>query len=231
MVLQKIKEGVALHKRFLQSERRFENAHWWESLAVFQTNWDISARDIAAMYDASLQNSESHRLWFAESHEPKRMMLRLMAMQPHFAEDMFRDLFNENRSVEGRADRFMFHCDELLAAFREANPASVENSHYHGLEMVSLYLAFHYPEHYALFDFDAFTHTLRYLEAKDVPQVPDFARFVKSSKILFKFLSEDAELQKLHLARLDPKRHYMPPSMLIVSEFCALVARARPILG
>lgn len=221
MVLNKIKYYIDIFKQQLKRTANLPLAPEWASQHIFQLNWDTEARDFGKMYDQSLQNSQSRRLWSAEQHEPKRVMQVFIATQPYFVADMFRDLFDENKAIDRRADRFLFHCDELLADYQEANAhqPKVMNSHYHNLSVVSLYLAFRFPEKYALYDFAMFQKAMSLLEAKDVPVVDDFGRFVKSSKILFKLLIQDEDLMKLHRARLDAKQHYENASLLLVSDF------------
>ena len=47
-----------------------ENENWlylWESQRIFQEHWDLEATDLATMYDASLNNSKTRRLWTREA--------------------------------------------------------------------------------------------------------------------------------------------------------------------
>lgn len=193
----------------------------WESLKVFQENWDINATDLAEMYDRSLQNSETKRLWKSTNYEPKRVMLKFIEMQPDFVRFMFKDLFNEEKEIVGRVDRFVFHCDELLREYKELNPRSIENNHYHddGYQIVSLYLAFRYPESYTLYNFDRFQSLLDILGVKDIPQSSDFARFCKVIRTLSKLMSKEDEIFDFHQKRLNPDKHFTGTSLLIVEDF------------
>lgn len=147
MNLQKLNSAVQQYKAFLKSEPQHDPYWKWESLRIFSENWDIEALDFRSMYDRSLQNSRTRRLWKRENYEPKDMMLKFIHLNSEFVRYMFQDLFNENKEVDGRVDRFVFHCDELLREYKETHPLSIENSHFHddNYQMVSLYLAFRYP--------------------------------------------------------------------------------------
>ncbi len=231
MRMQNIQEGMAGFRRWLQSPDAREPLHRWETLRIFQENWDLEAPDFAAMYDRSLDNPRTRRLWKADNYDPKGMMLRFIALEPEFVRTMFRDLFNEARDIEGRLDRFRYHCDELLAAWRERNPLAPQNRHFHDDDhrMASLYLALRYPERYAPHDFPTFTAALKALQARNVSPVPDMERFFKVMRTLHTLLAKDPEIMRLHRARLQEGVHYPGNSLLLAEEFCRFVAhRARP---
>src|SRR5690606_6359721 len=106
------------------------------------------------MYDQSLQNSQSRRLWVGENFFPKEMMLKFTGLQKEYVRLAFRDLFNESKDISGRMDRFIFYCDELLGEYKSVNPKSIENRHFHdeNYHMISLYLAFEFTENYTFYD-------------------------------------------------------------------------------
>ncbi|RMG88462.1 MAG: hypothetical protein D6714_00655 [Bacteroidetes bacterium] len=235
MKLQALQTAFQAYKHYLRKQagnrphrRPPAGLYKWESLKIFQENWDLDAPDLAEMYDRSLQNAETRRLWKRENFEPKDMMLKFIRLQPDFVRYMFTDLFNEEKDIVGRVDRFVFHCDELLREYKEQNPRSVENNHFHNddYQMVSLYLAFRYPDQYTLYDFDHFRALLTFLEAPNVPKTGDFGRFCKVMRTIYKLMSKDEALMDLHRARLDPARHYSGETLLIVEDFYRfLVAR------
>ena len=155
------------------------------------------------------------------------MMLAFIDRQEDFVRSMFRDLFDEDKSLEGRTSRFVFYCDELLTEYKTANPLSVENNHYHDDDfgMVSLYLAFRYPNRYTLYDPGGFRELLIKLGSQDIPPGNDIERFAKLMRTLFKFLNRDPELDKLHRNRLDAQWHYTGESLLLVYDFYQFVKR------
>ncbi|MCC6724696.1 MAG: hypothetical protein IT258_09310, partial [Saprospiraceae bacterium] len=142
MNLQKLNDTIAEYANFLRSNPQHDPYMPWESQRVFQENWEVEALDFRTMFDRSLENSRSRRLWKREHYEPKDMMLRFIEMNREFVRQVFQDLFNESKEIEGRIGRFSYHCDELLAAWHEERPGSKLNSHYHndGYQMVALYL-------------------------------------------------------------------------------------------
>jgi len=222
MQLKRIQHYLAEYRRYLQRPAaRRQRLHIWESQRLFQDNWDADAEDWAAMYDASLQNSATKRLWKREAYEPKRMMLAFIRMQPDFVRHMFFDLFNEDKSLEGRAGRFVYYCDMLLQEYKDKHPRSIDNNHYHDddYQMVSLYLAFRYPEHYTYYDAAAFRSLLEKLGSTDLPAANDIERFAKVMRTLYKMMQQEEGLLELHQKRLDPRQHYQGESLLLVYDF------------
>jgi len=227
MQLKRIKYYIEEYKRFLESKDREARLYVWESQRIFQEEWNEEAADWQAMYDTSLQNSQTRRLWKREAYEPKDMMLKLIALQPDYASQMFNDLFDEGKSLEGRASRFVFYCDTLLEAYKEANPLKIENNHYHDddYHMVFLYLSFRYPERYTLYDADGFRHLLEKLGSTDVPKANDVERFAKVMQTLHKFLQKEEDILNLHQKRLQQGKHYTGESLLLVYDFYQCIAQ------
>jgi hypothetical protein len=178
------------------------------------------------MYDRSLQNSQTRRLWKRENYEPKEVMLKFVELNREFVRQVFLDLFNEQKEIDGRVDRFIFHCDELLREYKEAHPRSIENSHYHddNYQMVSLYLAFRYPEQYAPYDFEVFTRFMALLGSRDVPKVNDIGRFFKVMRTVYGFLKKDEALMELHRQRLLPP-HYQGDTLLLAEDFYKTIVK------
>ncbi|MEM9824197.1 MAG: hypothetical protein AAF985_24135, partial [Bacteroidota bacterium] len=192
----------------------------WESQQVFQDHWDIEAPDFAQMYENSLQNTETRRLWKGQNFFPKEKMARLIRFQPDFARRMFRDLFDESKSIESRKSRFLFGCDSLLQDYKTAHPHSIENNHDHeNNHIISMYLAFHYPQNYTLFFYPEFKAFMQKLKVTQLPSPYDFERFCKISRTLNTFLNKDPDIPGLIARKLHPDRHYKAPSLLLVHDF------------
>lgn len=225
MQLKKIQEALDQFKTHLASDSKEEYLYIYESQKIFQENWNLESSDLASMYNRSLNNSQTRRLWNREHYEPKRMMLEFWRMQPDFVKQMFQDLFDENKKVDGRVGRFVFYCDELLTEFLEKHPRSRESKHFHqdGYQIVSLYLAFRYPEQYCLYHFDRFKRLLVALGAPDIPATHDFDRFCKVVKTLWGFIQKDEALLAAHRERLEEGKHYQGESLLPVYELMQII--------
>ena len=225
MNLQKLNDTIQEYKSYLKSHRHHDPYWKWESLKIFQENWNIEALDFRSMYDRSLENSRTRRLWKRENYEPKDMMLKFIDLNSEFVRYMFKDLFNENKEVDGRIDRFVFHCDELLREYKEARPRSIENSHFHGdnYGMVSIYLTFRYPVLYAPYDFESFRRLLQLLGSRDVPKVNDVGRYFKVMRTVYKFLQKEGEVLEIHRQRINGDKHFGGETLLVAEDFMKIL--------
>jgi len=232
MQVKKLEYYIDQFKQFLKKDRDFREIYKWESLFHFQNHWDIDAPDFGKMYDQSLQNNHSRRLWKRESWTPKDMMLKCCEIQPDFVRRMFVDLFDETKSVETRISRFKFGCDELLKDYKTSHITSIENNHYHDdFQMIMLYLTFRFPQKYTLHDYPSFSKTMGLLGSMDVPGPFDIERFLKLTKVLNTFLQKDKELLALQSKRLKINKLDIEVGSLLVHDFykvCAMDKFQKP---
>ncbi|MFK7808861.1 MAG: hypothetical protein AB8F74_13740 [Saprospiraceae bacterium] len=199
MNLQKLNHFIALYKTHIQKKKPNDFGPHWESMLHFQKSWDVDAPDLAAMYDSSLQNTQTKRIWKREAWEPKEMMIRFAQMQPEFLRKMFKDLFDETKDLNGRISRFKFGLDTLLLEYKERNPRRIDNNHYHDdSEMVHMYLSFRFPEKYCLFHYPEFRKLTELLMLQNPPSPFETDRFFKITKIWRTFLAKDPEVLKIH---------------------------------
>ena len=231
MNLQKLNDAIAQYANFLRNHPHHDPYIPWESQRIFQQNWDVEALDFRSMFDRSLENSRSRRLWKREHYEPKEVMLRFVEMNREFVRQVFQDLFNENKEVDGRVGRFGFHCDELLAAWHEGHPASKLNSHYHhdGYQMLSLYLAFRFPAQYLLYEFDSFRRLMEMLGSRDLPKVDDLGRYFKVMRTVYTFIKKNPEILELHAKRITPGLHYEGETLLVAWDFMQVTTGAKSL--
>lgn len=229
MQVSKIQDAFQAYRRFLKSPAAEDRLYLWEIQRHFQEQWDLEAEDLAAMYDRSLQSNHTRRHWRRENYEPKQMMMGFLQLDANYLRQVFKDLFNERNEISGRVDRFVFHCDQLLQEYKRKHPRSIDNNHYHddGYQMISFYLAMRHPAQYTLYHGPDFIRLLEQLGTRNLPQFDDFERFCKISRTIYKLIQKEEELLELHQARLDPERHYMEESLLVVYDFYQAVVGRR----
>ncbi len=227
MQLKKIQYYLSEYRAFLKTPAAYERLYAWESQRIFQDNWDLEARDFGEMYDRSLDNSQTRRLWKRENYEPKSRLLEFIALEPDMVRRAFQDLFQEEKDVAGRADRFVFYCDDLLQVYKEKYPLSIENRHYHddNYQVISIYLAFRFPDKYTLYNHEAFITLLQKIGSTDIPKAADFGRFVKVMRTLYNFMLKESDILALHQKRLRSKRHYTDESLLLMWDFYMFCAQ------
>ena len=219
MNLQILQQSLTSFKQYLQSPASEEELYKWESLYHFQEHWDFDHPDFKEVYDKVLQNSKTKRLWESEGYVPKKMMSFFIDMNEDFVKYTFKDLFDENKEVSDRIDRFVFYCDDLLSEYKKENPLSIDNNHYQDHFMISLYLAFRYPEAYTLYDFPSFQSGMGKLGSAKIPASHEIGRFFKVCNTIWKFMEKDEEIWTLHQHRLIGKNLYQGKSLLLVHEF------------
>ena len=220
MEVKKLQAKIQEFKAFLKKDRHLNEVHKWEALSHFQEHWDIDTVDFGKMYKDSLQNTTTQRMWKREVWRPKEMMSLLIDQDPIFARRIFRNLFDEDKSIETRISMFKFGCEEMLQEFKRKNTTSIENNHYHDdNEMILLYLTFRYPTEYTLFEYPPFIETLKKMGIADLPDPYNLERFFKLTKILYTFLKRDEELLDIQRKRLSAGRFYKEDSKLIVHDF------------
>lgn len=222
MQIKKLRELFDRYRNFLQSPKGSLRLPYWETQKVFQEQWDLGDEDLAGMIDRSLQNQSTRRIWKRDHWEPKRMLLEFARQEPDYLKQALRDLFNEEKQIEGRTTRFLFYADELMDLYRNANPRRIDTGHYlEDYEFIFSLLAFRFPEHYAPYPARAFKSLLTQTLAPNVPPSHDLERFTKVTRTLYTLLEKE-ELTDLAAQRLD-ERHYQGKSMLVVFDFLQTV--------
>ena len=230
MNLKTIREKLADFSSYLDSPEGSDALFLYELPQPFQQHWNLEASDKKAMYLSCFQNSHTRRFWKREAFRPLEAMTLFWELDADYTANMFRDLFREALPVDGRIGRFVFHCDQMLAIYRKANPSSIFNSHYHEQDywMVSLYLTMQFPGEYALYPDKAFRKNLEFFQAKPMPtSMPDLERYFKVARTLYKLMENEADLIEKHQNRLQPNRHYTDRCLLLVYEFLCFTADER----
>lgn len=220
MQLKLIQNLFRQYEAYLRKPVATERLYIWESQRIFQENWNMASDNWAEMFDRSLQNSHTRRLWLREAYEPKKRMLDFVQLDPGFVQHMFFDLFNEEKAVDGRASRFVFYCEQMMENYLEKYPLSKESSHYHddNYHMVFLYLSFRYPDKYCLHDAEAFRRLLQAVGSQEIPKTNDVERYAKVCQTLWKWMEKDTQIMELHQQRLQPGLHYTETSLMPVYD-------------
>ena len=213
------KEVFREHLRITQS---YNELYKYESLANFQKHWNLSELDLGTMYDRSFESELSGRLWGGSQNSAKSMMLQFIERDKEFVRSMFRDLYNEDRDLSMRINRFKFHCDELLAQMQ--GDGKQDSHHFHTDEEVFLYLSFNSPDSYPLFHYSQFNIMMHRLENRNVPEEWEEERYYKLCKGLYTLLSRDTDLVQLHVEKR--AQYYDQPTMLMVNDFITVCSQA-----
>ncbi len=220
MQVPKIKASIAEYKKYLSSQRLLDEAYWWKIQSNFQQSWDIEVTDFSKMFDSCFQSQVSRRFWKGHDFEPKVMMMKFIELNKDMVYSLFKDLFNEEKSIDGRLPRFKAGCDSLYEYFKETHPHNVLTSHYHHkTETIWRYLAFRFPTEYAMVEFPSFTKTLQFWGAQKPPQEFDYERIQKLCKTIHHFIKQDDELNQLLAEKTGLKENFDPTNMMNTAHF------------
>lgn len=188
---------IQLYKAYIQSSD-YDEIYKWEALKNFQDNWDIEADDFRSVYDSSFSSRSGNNLWANPHWFPKNVMLKFIEYDKERVRQMFRDLYNEGEDIDKRIERFVWHCDRILEEV-SASDRSVKNHFHDGQRIVSLYLAFRYPDRYAIYKYTEFKTFMEHVQATDIPGTGEYERFFKVIRMLYNnYLKTDSELLNIH---------------------------------
>jgi hypothetical protein len=221
MQVSKIQVAVRKYAEWLEDQQVHPEAFWWETVQVFQREWNTDTDDIGAMYDRSIDNSVTRRPWQSERWFPKRMMRSFLALDSLTTKQMFEELFDESKNIESRINHFLFGCDALLEDYRNSHPTAIENNHYHGdYRMIGLYLALRYPDQYGPYAFEGFQQSLQFFQAKDPPRQDDLVRYNRMLKTIQTFMDKEPRIQKSLEKLLSDDRYFKGKSLLAAADLC-----------
>lgn len=209
------------HQHLLDSDdHSFE--HYFEAQANWQKYWHILGEDLATTYDEALQSKISAHLWGGQKNSPKSVMIEMIRHNEIFMRSAFKDLFEDEKDLGLRLDRFAFHCDEVFYSMMyNSNRLS---THHHGDRRYStLYLTFQFPDKYGLWDYSTMQQTLEKLESRNIPQEVEIERYFKSQRALYNILSKDEEFIQLATNKLSNHRANSK-TLLIINGFQSFIA-------
>ena len=220
MQVPKINAAVTHFRDWLQTEAAEVYLPLFETQQNWQDHFNVETKDLASAYDKALDSKTNRRHYRRGGYDPKTAMLKLMGDQPEFIRDAFRDLFSEDRALEGRVGRFEFFVNELWNRYRDSHPKERLPDHYHrdDYAMASLYLSGQYPAKYAPYSTELLQSVCEQLGAKSTPDVADVERYMKLLQTLRAFLVKDDEVMERYRALLRPG-DYSGESALLVYLF------------
>jgi 5-methylcytosine-specific restriction protein B len=175
------------------------------------------------MYDKSFSHKSSSNLWANPHWFPKGVMMHFIDHDKEQVRSMFKGLFNEEELVDKRIERFVFQCDKLRDEIFEYDKKMI--SHFHdGQRIVSLYLAFRFPDKYAIYKFTEFKTFMEIVKATNIPQTGEYERFFKIVRIIYSYLMKDTDLIKMHDYLLT-EDCYKGETLMLAQDFIFRTAR------
>ncbi len=154
---------LSYRKAFVTPDSAAKNQTGWEkeqykwiAVKCFQDNWDIDADDFLEMFKKSTAKCEN--LLSSMNYFPRQMIIRFAEVDAEAVRNMFRELFDEDKSVVDRVNRFIQESERIRSRYG----AGRWDSHYQNVNSVSTYLWLRYPDKYYIY---------KYSECKQVASV------------------------------------------------------------
>ena len=141
--------------------------HWedekykWQAVKQFQDNWNVNADDFYAMFEKATK--KSNNLLDSRNFLPRGMILEFSKENPEKARQMFEILFDENKSLSERIEKFKNIADELQKNHNQ-NSSSKWKSHFQTDNAISTYLWLRYPNKYYIYKWSEYRNVAKELD-------------------------------------------------------------------
>ncbi len=191
-----ITSAIEEFKRAAQRDLKWLGGYKQDVLLQYNSHWDLTQLDLASMFEKSLYSETTGRLWGGSRYSARESMLAFLRLDSHFVRAMFRDLFQEEKDLSLRVQRFTEHAALMAKEMHLREKQWID--HHHDLQMVSLYLALRFPAKYTLFDYPIFEKSLLQMGSRSVPAAFEFGKFTVLSQAIYKMMLKDEELQSLY---------------------------------
>lgn len=207
-VLTKYKQG------FVSKEWSWANEKYkWEAIKHFQNNWNIDAKDFAAMLHNSLDKTKN--LLSSYMNYPRQMIETFAEKAPEEVRDMFKTLFDESKDVCDRIKEFKDKAEILHKKYGEK-----DKQHYQRESPISIYLWLRYPEKYYIYKFGEVEKVAKKLNSDYTFKRGDYENNISNTAKLYdeicNELKLDTELVNLLRSRLTDT-YYSDPNLKILT--------------
>ena len=153
-----LQDALADYKRdfplFVWKDEQFK----WQAIKWFRKHWNIEADDFAKMLEESLD--KTFNLLHSGNYFAKNMIVGFAYAEPEYVRKMFRELFDESRSLEERVSVF-----RSKAAYALSNFTPEAKNHFQDEKAVSIYLWLKYPEKYYIYKYSEVKAMIECLES------------------------------------------------------------------
>lgn len=168
----KLQEVIAGYKIYFPTHIANE-IYKWKAVKKFQDTWNIDAPDFLEMF---MEATSLHDNLLASMNKfPRGMVQGMYEVEPEMVREMFRDLFDESKSLEGRITSFRKEADRI----REQHWP--DKKHYQDINVVSTYLWSMFPDKYYIYKYSEVKATSKALESSyKAPWGADAGGYVQS---------------------------------------------------
>lgn len=122
-----------------------EEIYKWKAVKHFQDHWNIEAEDFGEMFFEATAKTDN--LLTSVNRYPRAMVREFTKIDGEKVRRMFRNLYDETKSVGSRVAEFIKAADELLLIF------GADKMHYQDYNAITTYLWLRYPEKYFIYKY------------------------------------------------------------------------------
>ena len=193
----KLQEVISGYKKYFPSHISDE-IYKWKAAKHFQDHWNIDAPDFIAMFWEATSTFDN--LLTSRNHFPRSMVKEMYEAEPESVRQMFRDLYDESKSIEERVIRFRSESDRIR------NQYWPEKLHYQDFNAISTYLWARYPDKYYIYKYSEIRATTRALDSsyivKKGADAAGFKQAIEFYDLIRAELQKDTEIRPMLNAAL-----------------------------
>lgn len=152
----KLQEAISGYKKYFPTHISDE-IYKWKAVKHFQDNWDVDATDFLAMFWEATSNFGN--LLTSRNRFPRAMVKEMYESEPETVRWMFKNLFDESKSLGERVMTFRKEADRI----REQHWP--DKLHYQDFNSISTYLWAKYPDKYYIYKYSEVRATTRALDS------------------------------------------------------------------
>lgn len=178
----KLKQYIEAYKANFEQINR-EEIYKWCFVKIFQDNWDINALNFKGMFAKAVADKtitpfsgdkkEANNILETFRYYPRQFLLELIDVEPETVRSLFKNLFDESKSVTERNRDFQEKTQELYNKYKSNPNFSTFSYSYQRNLSVSYYLFLRYPDKYYISKYKVMKECAEKLNASWIPQKND----------------------------------------------------------
>ena len=216
MNLAAIHDQIDRFNQYLRTQKHCEIDWLYDKQVKLADHKRLTIENIEQWLSLIFQSNQTQRYWKSESNRSAELMNAMIQFDADMVSTAFNDLFDENRDLEGRIDRFKFYMDEIIQRMRRNNRKFLESWHHQDNSIISFYLMMQYPTLYTYYTRTLHEKIVESFGAKPLEKAENPVRFQKMGKTIHQIMLKNEMLVDLHKTRFSSA--VIPTSRLLAYE-------------
>lgn len=217
-----LRNALENYQRIFVSDRWNDEKYKWEAIKHFQENWDINASDFADMLARSL--SKTYNLLSSRNNFASKMIEVFAQNYPEEVRSMFVELFDENKDIYERIEKFKKQSQFLCNKYSEHDVKHFQDEH-----AISTYLWLRYPDKYYIFKFEEAKTTAAKLKSNYMFKKGDYSNNLRNCYRLYdeicQEVKKDYELVNMFKSQLTESCYSDPELKILAGDVAFYISR------